>query len=109
MEMLSTTVPSAQPKMLCAIYARIRRILQKSVGENPLGPRVFQLLSGHQLSPQWELLKPKRSTATVVVNSDWSVEALFDSGSNESYIHPSLVDVPAIPVHSSASMVPTAT
>lgn len=51
----------------------------------------------------------KRSIATVVVNSDWRVEALFDTGSNESYIHPSLVDVPAIPVHSSASMVSTAT
>ena len=30
----------------------------------------------------------KRSTATVVVNKDRSVQALFGSGSSESYIHP---------------------
>ena len=47
----------------------------------------------------------KKSTATVVVNSEWSVKALFDSGSSESYIHPSLVQVAAIPVKPSNTTV----
>lgn len=51
----------------------------------------------------------KGSTATVVVNKDWSVEALFDSGSSESYIHPSLVEVAAISVNPSVSQVSMAT
>ena len=51
----------------------------------------------------------KRSAATVVVNSDWRVKALFDSGSSESYIHPSLVEVAAIPVRPSSNTVSMAT
>ena len=51
----------------------------------------------------------KRSTATVVVNKDWSVQALFDSGSSESYIHPSLVEVAAISVNPSVGQVSMAT
>ena len=51
----------------------------------------------------------QKSTATVVVNSDWSVQALFDSGSSESYIHPSLVQVVAISVSPPTSMVSMAT
>ena len=41
----------------------------------------------------------------MVVNSEWSVKALFDSGSSESYIHPSLVQVAAIPVNPSNTTV----
>ena len=51
----------------------------------------------------------QKSSATVVVNSDWSVQALFDSGSSESYIHPSLVQVAAISVSPSTSTVSMAT
>ena len=51
----------------------------------------------------------KRSTATVVVNKDWSVQALFDSGSSESYIHPSLVKAADISVNSAVSQVAMAT
>ena len=51
----------------------------------------------------------KKSTITVIVDSDWRVRALFDSGSNESYIHPSLVQVAAIPVNPSSSTVAMAT
>ena len=51
----------------------------------------------------------KKSTATVVVNSDWRVKALFDSGSSESYINPSLVEVAAILVRPSSSTVSMAT
>ena len=45
----------------------------------------------------------------MIVDSDWRVRALFDSGSNESYIHPSLVQVAAIPVNPSSSTVAMAT
>ena len=48
----------------------------------------------------------KRSTVTVVVKKDW---ALFDSGSNESYIHPSLVKAADISVNSAVSQVAMAT
>ena len=51
----------------------------------------------------------KRSTAAVVVNKDWSVQALFDSGSSESYIHPSLVKAADISVNSAVSQVAMAT
>ncbi|XP_020901303.1 uncharacterized protein LOC110239892 [Exaiptasia diaphana] len=51
----------------------------------------------------------KRSTATVVVNKDWRVQALFDSGSSESFIHPSLVEVAAISVNPAVSQVSMAT
>ena len=51
----------------------------------------------------------KRSTATVVVNKDWSVQALFDSGSSESYIHPSLVKTADISVNPVVSQVAMAT
>ena len=51
----------------------------------------------------------KRSTATVVVNKDWSVQALFDSGSSESYIHPSLVKTADISVNPVVSQVTMAT
>lgn len=50
-----------------------------------------------------------KSTATVLVNKDWSVQALFDSGSSESYIHPSLVEVAAISVNPLVSQVSMAT
>ena len=51
----------------------------------------------------------KGSTATVVVNAGWNVNALFDSGSSESYIHPSLVQAADILVHPSSSTVFMAT
>eukprot|EP00794_Sanderia_malayensis_P013431 gene13431-14811_t len=50
-----------------------------------------------------------KSTATVLVNKDCSVQALFDSGSSESYIHPSLVEVAAISVTPLVSQVSMAT
>ncbi len=47
----------------------------------------------------------KGSSATVVVNSGWNVKALFDSGSSESYIHPSLVQAADISVNPSSRTV----
>ena len=51
----------------------------------------------------------KRSTATVVVNKNWRVQALFDSGSSASYIQSSLVKAADISVNSAVSQVTMAT
>ena len=49
-----------------------------------------------------------KSSATVNVNG-WQVKALFDSGSSESFIHPSLVETAALPIHPSSGTVSMAT
>ncbi|KAK3726270.1 hypothetical protein QZH41_003048 [Actinostola sp. cb2023] len=51
----------------------------------------------------------KKSSATVEINAGWKVKALFDSGSSESFIHPSLVEAAAITIHPSSSTVSMAT
>ena len=43
------------------------------------------------------------------MNKDWSVQALFDSGSSESYIHPSLVKAADISINPVVSQVAVAT
>ena len=46
-----------------------------------------------------------KSSATVEINTEWKVKALFDSGSSESFIHPSLVETSAIRMHPSSRTV----
>ena len=50
-----------------------------------------------------------KSSATVEINRGWKVKALFDSGSSESYIHPSLVKAAELLVHPFSSTVSMAT
>ena len=65
----------------------------------------LQLPSGPQHCLNKNSRIPHKIIATVEINAEWKVKALFDSGSSERFIHHSLVEAAAITMHPSSTTI----